>query len=333
MHWTGKMAVSPSESRQSNPSEQALEDTSSNALESRSETRPVDQPAVLTRLRQFLELVRFSHTLFALPFAALSAIMAWSITPFRWQDLAGFLLCMVFARSAAMAFNRVADRDLDARNPRTAGRHLPRGILGVRQVQLFTLVCALGFVASTLLFWPNYWPLVASVPVLVFLFAYSYTKRFTWLSHFWLGTALTLAPVGVWVALRAEIAWPPVILAAAVVFWVAGFDVIYSCQDYTFDKQNRVWSIPAVFGISWGLRIAALCHALMVGMLALLPVTFHSLGTVYWVGLGMILLLLTVEHSLVRPNDLRRVNEAFFHVNAIISIGMLIIGAIDILVV
>lgn len=282
------------------------------------------------RIRHFLELIRFSHTLFALPFAALSAAMVWSETPFRWHHLLGFLLCMVFARSAAMAFNRLADRDLDALNPRTAGRHLPRGILGIRQVQIFTVICALGFVLSTLSFLPNYWPLVASGPVLAFLFMYSYSKRFTPLSHFWLGTALALAPPGVWLAIQGQLAWPPIVLGAAVVFWVAGFDIIYACQDYDFDRQQKLWSIPAVVGVPTALALAACSHAVMVVCLAVLPFLFPGFGWLYWCGLTLVALLLIYEHVLVRPHDLRRVNEAFFHVNAVVSVGLLLIGIIDI---
>src|SRR5437879_1840119 len=160
---------------------------------------------MLGRLRSLLELIRFSHTLFALPFALSSAALAWKTKPFHPLDLLGILLCMVFARSAAMAFNRLADRHLDAANPRTAVRHLPSGQLSIRAVGLFTLVCALGFVGSTLLFVvtsDNFWPLYLSAPVLLFLGAYSYTKRFTALAHFWLGTSLFLAPVAAWIALR-----------------------------------------------------------------------------------------------------------------------------------
>lgn len=292
---------------------------------------PVSQLRFLfNRVRQFLELIRFSHTLFALPFAALSAVMVWSEVPFRWHHLLGFLLCMVFARSAAMAFNRLVDRDLDALNPRTAGRHLPRGILGVRQVQIFTICCALGFVLSTLLFWPNYWPLVASGPVLAFLFAYSYSKRFTPLSHVWLGMALALAPPGVWLAIQGQLAWPPIILGAAVVFWVAGFDIIYACQDYEFDRQQKLWSVPAVLGVRAALWLAACSHAVMVVCLALLPFVFAAFGWLYWCAMILVALLLIYEHVLVRPNDLRRVNEAFFHVNAVVSVGLLIIGILDI---
>src|SRR5262245_2735302 len=157
-------------------------------------------------VRKLLELIRFSHTVFALPFALLASALAWKDEPFRWQDLVGILLCMVFARSAAMAFNRLADRHIDAANPRTAGRHLPAGTLSVGVVWMFTLLCCAGFVASTLLFYfrepQNPWPLYLSAPTLLFVMGYSLAKRFTSLAHFWLGAALMLAPVAAWVAIR-----------------------------------------------------------------------------------------------------------------------------------
>lgn len=278
----------------------------------------------------YLELIRFSHTLFALPFAALSAAMAWAETPFRFRDLAGFLLCMVFARSTAMAFNRLVDRDIDARNPRTAMRHLPRGILTVSQVAVFTIICGVGFVLSTLLFLPNVWPVLGAGPVLLFLLGYSYAKRFTWLSHFWLGTALALAPVAAWVAITGRFDWPPFVLAGAVTLWVSGFDVIYACQDYEFDRQAGLKSLPAWLGVPRALRCAAILHAGMVVVLACLPMVYSRLGTAYYAGIVAIAGLLIYEHLIVRPTDLSRVNEAFFHVNAVISLGLFLVGVCDI---
>jgi len=290
------------------------------------------------RLRLMLEMIRFSHTLFALPFALLATAMAWAASlktdsPHRpgWRELAGILVCMVFARSAAMAFNRLADRQLDARNPRTAGRHLPTGTLSVASVALFTIASSLGFVAGTLLFLPwNPWPLCAALPVLAFLLGYSYAKRFTSLAHFWLGTALGLAPLAAWVALRAEIAWPPVLIGAAVVLWVAGFDMIYACQDFEFDRTERLHSVPSRLGIPGALRLAALCHAAMIAVLAALPLVYPWFGGIYYAGIVTIAALLVYEHSIVRPDDLTRVNEAFFHVNAVVSIGLLAVGVVDI---
>lgn len=286
----------------------------------------------LRRIRLMLEMIRFSHTLFALPFALLAAVMAWNQPPrpvWRWRDLLGIVLCMVFARSTAMAFNRLADRKLDAQNPRTSGRHLPAGLLSVQAVSAFALACAFSFIGSTLLFWPNRWPLVLSLPVLAFLCGYSFTKRFTALAHFWLGAALALSPLAAWIAVRGEIAWPPVVLGAAVLLWVAGFDIIYACQDYEVDARSGLRSIPARLGIARSLRLAAVCHLGMVLVLLALPLVLPGLGPIYLAGIAAVGLLLAYEHWLVRPDDLTRVNLAFFHVNAVVSIGLLAVTALD----
>jgi 4-hydroxybenzoate polyprenyltransferase len=285
---------------------------------------------MLKPVRHILEMIRFSHTLFALPFALLSAILAWR-TPgsFRIQDLVGILLCMVFARSAAMAYNRVVDRELDARNPRTRRRHIPAGLLKQQSVRLFAGLCALAFVASTLLFLPNRWPLYLSVPILGFLAAYSYAKRFTVWCHYWLAGSLMLAPPAAWLAIRGTLDWPPLLLGAAVFFWVGGFDIIYACQDVDFDRQAGLFSIPARWGIPRALRSALLSH---VGtMICLFGLWYAAnLGTVFLTGIILVCVLLAVEHWLVRPDDLTRVNRAFFQVNAVISVGLLLVGLADI---
>jgi 4-hydroxybenzoate polyprenyltransferase len=286
---------------------------------------------MLKRVRTLLEMIRFSHTLFALPFALLSATLAWYQKGFSSLELAGILLCMVFARSCAMAFNRLADRRFDAANPRTAMRHLPTGQLTPEVVWVFTLVCAAGFVASTLLFLaaepPNPWPLYLALPVLAFLGAYSLTKRFTALSHFWLGTSLCLAPVAAWIAIRGAGAnfTVPVMLGLAVLFWVAGFDIIYACQDVEFDRQARLESIPARLGVGASLRLALACHVVMVGLLGGLYWAADELGAIYLAGVIAVALLLAYEHWLVRPDDLSRVNQAFFHVNGVVSVGLLLV--------
>jgi 4-hydroxybenzoate polyprenyltransferase len=236
---------------------------------------------------------------------------------------------MVFARSTAMAFNRLVDRKLDAKNPRTAMRHLPAGLLSVPAVTTFAIVSAALFVTSTLLFLPNRLPLYLSLPVLAFLCSYSYAKRFTALVHFWLGTALSLAPIATWIALRGTVEWPPVVLAGAVALWVAGFDIIYACQDYEFDQQAGLHSVPARLGVKNALRVAAVCHAGMVLLLALMPVVFPLFGVLFWVAVGAVAALLIYEHGLVRPDDLSRVNVAFFNVNAVIGLGLLAVGAAD----
>ncbi len=300
-----------------------------------------------TNFRQILEMIRFSHTIFALPFALLAAIMAWvapSATPvtFRWLHLLGILLAMVGARSAAMAFNRLADRRIDAENPRTASRHLPAGKLSTSSVWLFTIASIALYLLGAGLFWPNFLPLVIALPVLAVLLLYSYTKRFTALAHFWLGVALMLAPVCAWIAIRGlqviadpSDLTPAVLLGLAVLFWVAGFDMIYACQDFEFDRQAGLNSIPVLLGVAGALRLAAVCHAVMVFFLMLMPVS-HWIGGpnlrlswVYWLGVTMITGLLIFEHRIVRPNDLSRVNQAFFQINSVVSIGLLLVTAVD----
>jgi 4-hydroxybenzoate polyprenyltransferase len=291
------------------------------------------------RFRSYLEMIRFSHTIFALPFALLSAVLAWQEPgTFRWHQLLGILACMVFARSAAMAFNRLADRHLDAANPRTANRHLPAGQLALGGVWAFTIGCSVAFVASTGIFLlgdrPNPWPLWLAGPVLLFLLGYSFTKRFTALCHFWLGTALLLAPVSAWIAVRGiDALAPPLVLGLAVLFWVAGFDILYACQDVEFDRQARLASVPARLGVKTSLRVAMVCHFVMVGWLVLLYfVAAPVLGAIYLGGVGAVAVLLVYEHWLVRPDDLSRVNQAFFHVNGWISFGLLAVVIIQVMV-
>lgn len=284
----------------------------------------------MSSVRHFLELIRFSHTIFALPFALLAAVIAWSQpdSVFRWRDLAGILVCMVTARSAAMAFNRLVDRKIDAGNPRTAKRHIPAGLLSVRAVWIFTIVMSLLFVAATTLFFPKQWPLRLSVPVLLFLLGYSLAKRFTSLCHYWLSAALMLSPIAAWIAVRDEFSIVPTALAGVIFFWVGGFDILYACQDADFDRSQKLNSIPARFGIPSALRIAFVSHLLTIAMLLVLW-KIAALGWIFLAGIVVISLLLLYEHSLVRPDDLTRVNIAFFNVNAIISFGILVLGCID----
>lgn len=300
------------------------------------------------KVTALLGLIRFSHTVFALPFAALAAIMAVT-TPLPGDGVTGdggevlldvrraigLLLCMVFARSVAMAFNRLVDQTIDAGNPRTAGRHLPAGILGRREVWWFTLAGALGFVAATLLFLPNRLPLLASVPVLAFLCGYSLAKRFTAAAHLWLGVALALSPICVWLALRGWVSWsdltPPGLLAAAIASWVCGFDIIYACQDADFDRGAGLHSVPARWGVAGGLRIAAALHAVTLVCLFTLPwlAPQVGLGVLFLSAVVLVSGLLWYEHRLVSPNDLDRVNQSFFHVNAVISVLLLVAGGLD----
>ena len=306
---------------------------------------------MIKRLCQILEMIRFSHTLFALPFALMAACMAWLVPPlkadpvaFRISHLLGILACMVSARSAAMAFNRLVDRKIDAQNPRTERRHLPQGTLGSGSVILFTLVSSAAFVASTLLFLPNQLPILLSIPVLLFLLLYSFTKRFTSLAHFFLGTSLMLAPVCTWIALRGDLLaddpgdlLPSLVLGLAVLLWVGGFDMIYACQDVSFDRHAQLKSIPVRIGIPAALRLAAICHLAMILVLLGLPHVGRlagpslPLGWIYHVGLLGVAVLLVYEHLLVRPDDLTRVNIAFFRVNAVVSVGLFFFVTLDLL--
>jgi 4-hydroxybenzoate polyprenyltransferase len=300
---------------------------------------------MLTRIRLLLELIRFSHTIFALPFALSSAALAWrdkwrerpfSLSEFS-LDLVGILLCMVFARSTAMAFNRIADRGYDALNPRNAIRHLPAGKISLAAVWAFTLVCAAGFIASTILFVAssdNWQPLIYAFPTLLFICAYSFTKRFTILAHFWLGASLLLAPVAAWVAVRGFTHMlTPLLLGLSVMYWVAGFDILYACQDMEFDRSAKLSSVPARFGVRTSLRVALACHMLMLALLLLLFLLPEAgLGWVYLIGVLAVAILLGYEHWLVRPDDLSRVNQAFFQVNGVVSVGLFLVVLVQVLV-
>jgi 4-hydroxybenzoate polyprenyltransferase len=293
-------------------------------------------------ISSYLSLIRFSHTLFALPFALLSYAMALKLNliggkTFRFSDILGILLCMVFARSAAMGFNRIADRKIDAENPRTARRHLPAGLVSLNGVSFFVTICSAGFIASTLLFLPhNTLPLYAAVPVLLFLFAYSYTKRWTAAAHFWLGASLMLAPIAAWAAVRPVCELAPLLLGVAVLFWTAGFDLIYAAQDTDFDKQQNLFSVPGRYGITAAFRLSALCHGIAVLCFAVIPYAYKPFGWIYAAGIAAAAVLLITEHLIAAPKkgkplDLDRINTAFFHLNACISLVVFAAGAAELL--
>ncbi|MBI2192668.1 MAG: UbiA family prenyltransferase [Planctomycetes bacterium] len=281
--------------------------------------------AFLAKTRLFLELIRFSHTVFALPFALLSVFLAAQGFP-PPRRLAWILVAMVAARSAAMAFNRLADEVFDAANPRTVQRHLPRGILRRGEVGLFTLGSAALFVTAASFLNPLTFALAPLA--LVVILGYSYSKRFTCFSHLWLGLALALAPVGAWIAVTGSFAATPVWLGLAVLLWTAGFDILYACQDREFDLRAGLHSIPARLGIRGALRISAALHVLTLLALAafLLSAQRHAPS---WIGLAGVSALLLHEHRIVRPDDLQRVQTAFFTLNAWISFGMLAAGLLD----
>jgi 4-hydroxybenzoate polyprenyltransferase len=274
---------------------------------------------LLGRVGLYGRMIKFSHSVFALPFAFASAVLA-AGDGISWRRLAWIVVAMVGARSAAMGFNRLADQEIDARNPRTAGRELPRGVLRRREVWAFVILSAAALVGAAAMLNPLC--LKLSPLALAIVFGYSYTKRFTALSHVFLGLALAIAPIGAWLAIRGEIAAAPVVLGLAVLAWVAGFDTIYACQDVAFDRASGLHSLPARLGVARALTVARVLHAAAVALLAAVY-ALVPLHPVYLVGVAGVAVLLVYEHSLVRADDLSRVDAAFFAVNGWISVGYL----------
>jgi len=283
------------------------------------------------RLRLTLEMIKFEHSVFALPFALTGALLAFRtggpIVGMGWR-LLWIVVAMVGARSAAMAFNRLVDADIDGRNPRTRRRHLPAGLLSRGFGWAFVVASSLVFVLAAGELNPlclHLAPLALAV-----VFFYSFTKRFTSFSHLVLGFCLGIAPAAAWIAVRGSLDLRILWLTAAVSFWTAGFDVIYSCQDYEFDCAEGLASVPRRIGIGPALRVAQAMHLTMVVCLLVLIYTLH-LGTLALLGVAAVTALLLYEHSLVKPNDLSRVNAAFFTMNGYVSVLFLVFWAADIL--
>jgi 4-hydroxybenzoate polyprenyltransferase len=273
-------------------------------------------------MRKYFEFVRFSHTVFALPFALASMALAARETR-GWPGWRTFLLilaAMVCARTAAMGFNRIADRKIDALNPRTAQRHLPTGKIGGVEAWTLTLLSAAGLVFVSSLI--NKLTFLLSPVGLAVVFFYSYTKRFTDWSHFFLGLALGLAPLGAWLAVRGRFDWPPVVLAVAVVFWLVGFDIIYSTQDYDSDKALGLRSLPVRWGIAGSLRFARWAHGAMAAALMAFGL-ISQMRLPYYVGLVIVFTCLVWQHRLAQARDPVKLNLAFFRMNATISVVLL----------
>lgn len=317
----------------------------------RSETTPgqprpeaVAPHPLASSVRRWGEMIKFSHSVFALPFALIATFLAareayrGGEAPTPYPSLVQIVLivcCMVSARSAAMTFNRIVDAAIDARNPRTANRALPAGTMSRREATAFFLAACGAFLLSCAAFWwlrGNGWPLVLSGPVLAYLCFYSYTKRFTRWAHFVLGSAIALAPGAAWLAIHpASLGWPAAVMIAAVACWIAGFDIIYACQDIETDRREGLHSLPSRLGAARALWIARACHVTTVGLLvALGPVA--GLRYVYASGVGVVAVLLYVENSLVRADDFSRVNVAFFTINGIISLVLAVLAITDVVV-
>ena len=280
---------------------------------------------MLSKIKILLEDIKFSHTIFALPFAFMSAFIASEGLP-SMNKIIWILLAMIGARSAAMAYNRIVDAKYDALNSRTNNRALPSRKISRQSYQFFLLSSVILFVFSA--YQLNRVAFLLSPVALVIIFFYSWTKRFTAYSHFFLGLALSIAPIGAWIAVREEITIIPLILGAAVIFWLAGLDIIYACQDIEFDKQIGLFSIPEKFGIEKALKLSSSFHVIMVIFLMLL-LPARQLGWVFFSGIIVISTLLMYEHSIVMPGDLSKVNKAFFNINGQISVLLMTLTIID----
>lgn len=298
----------------------------------------------MSKVKSYLSLIKFSHTIFAMPFALIGFFLATrydtplyillkdplniyingekipGLSPplkFYLQTLILVVLCMVFARSAAMAFNRYLDRNFDAKNPRTAIREIPAGIIKANSALMFTIVCSLLFVVCS--YFINKLCFFLSPIALLVVLGYSYTKRFTPLCHLVLGLGLSLAPIGAYLAVTGHFDLLPILFSFTVLFWVSGFDIIYALQDEEFDKENKLYSIPAWLGKSKALRVSVLLH-LLSAICVLLAGWLGNFGWLYWIGSLIFLGMLIYQHSIVKPNDLKRVNIAFMTANGIASV-------------
>lgn len=279
-------------------------------------------------MKKYFSLVLFAHSIFALPFAMIGFFLGVTTTgnPFNWLKLVLVLLCMVFARNAAMAFNRYLDRNIDAKNPRTQMRDIPAGKVSAREALTFVIINCLLFVATTA-FINNLCFCLSPVALFVVLF-YSYTKRFTALCHMVLGLGLSLAPIGAYIAVTGEFALVPVLYSFAVLFWVSGFDIIYALQDEDFDKGEKLHSIPAALGSRNALKLSVALHVLSA-VCVILPVFFTPFSWIYYIGLAFFCLMLIYQHLLVKPNDISKVDRAFATTNGIAAVVFAVCFLLD----
>lgn len=308
----------------------------------------------MSKVKKYLSLIKFSHTIFAMPFAFIGFALGLRWTSLFFHGYSGtigntvidyfpiyisknealvkfllIILCMVFARSAAMAFNRYLDRNFDAKNPRTAIREIPAGIIKANRVLLFTIINCLLFIACT--FFINRLCFYLSPVALLVVLGYSYTKRFTPLCHLILGLGLSLAPIGAYLAVTGHFSLLPVIFSLTVLFWVSGFDIIYALQDEEFDKENSLYSMPAWLGKAKALRVSELLHVLSAAGVIVAGI-YGGFGWLYWIGVAVFVGMLIYQHSVVKPGDLRKVNLAFMTANGIASIVFAIFVIADLFI-
>lgn len=284
---------------------------------------------IIKKVHDYGTLVMFSHTIFSLSFALISMLLASKGLP-SFYTVFWILVAFMGARTGANAVNRVIDAEIDAKNPRTAIRQLPQGLLKKKEVIVFTVICFLIMVIAAAKL--NILCLILSPIALFLMIIYSYTKRFTWACHLVLGITSAAAPVGAWLAVTGKVSLLPLFMGAANTLWVAGFDIIYGCQDYDFDRANGIHSIPAAFGIKNALHIAAVFHGLTLIFLLMVGILSSELGAIYYIGLSIIGILFIIEHKMVSPENLSNVKLASYNINQIISLTFLICGVIDALI-
>lgn len=281
---------------------------------------------IINKIKEYGKLVMFSHTIFSLSFAALSMVLAAKGLP-KISTMFWILVCFMAARTGANAINRVIDAEIDARNPRTATRQIPKGEVKKAEVILFTGICFLIMLFGA---YKLNWVCLLLSPIALFLMIiYSYTKRFTFLCHLILGVTCACAPVGAWLAVTGKITFIPLIMGSANTFWVAGFDIIYGSQDYDFDKANGLHSIPAQFGVKNALLIAMVFHIITLICLIVIGILSTKLSIIYYIGVAIIAVLFVVEYKIVSPKNLTNVNIASYSINQIVSIVLLVFGLLD----
>lgn len=270
-------------------------------------------------IKKYLSLVKFSHTIFALPFAIIGFFLSVQYAGFQFNlKLLGLvILCMIFARNAAMGFNRFIDRDIDTKNPRTAIREIPSGKIKAKSALIFVIFNSIAFIVTT--WFINNLVFYLSPIALLVVLGYSYTKRFTFLCHFILGLGLALAPIGAYLSVTAHFDLLPLIFSFAVLFWTSGFDIIYALQDDDFDKENKLFSVPAWFGKEKSMLISIVLHVI-TAVLVIIAGRMLNTGIFYWIGASIFIFLLIYQHSIVKPNDLSRINLAFFTTNGVGSV-------------
>ena len=281
---------------------------------------------LINKTKTLLEMIKFEHTLFAIPFAIIAMMLAANVIPTLYQ-MFWILIALTFARTVAMLWNRIVDAKVDARNPRTKNRAIPKGLVSVRSAVVMLLISCFVFVFSAYML--NSLSFILSFPALLVIFLYSYLKRFTWLSHFVLGFVDAMAPAGAWIAIRGDLPFSIILLSGAVILWVGGFDILYSLMDLDFDRKEHLFSIPVIFGVKRAIFLSRLMHILMVAALILFGV-LYPMHVLYFTGIVFVVILLVYEHNLISPDDFSKVEKAFYETNIGVSGIMLFFSALDI---